>query len=138
MACVSMPCVSADPVAQGEGGGEGEQAENGGEKKDVGANEEERDPLSATPPLFHPVIPSSSTISSVAQLDALLRVHIMMAQLHGLGSQMHWDLTMAALAYCSLIWKVCWAMAASAAVRWCTVTAACLCGVVDVCILLQI
>lgn len=100
-----MLCVTADPETKGEGG-EGE-GEGGGEKReDSGGLQEERDLQSATPSLSHPVVPSRSTMSSVTQLEALLRVHIMMAQLHGLGSQSHWDLSMAALAYCSLIWQV--------------------------------
>ena len=57
--------------------------------------------------LSHPVVPSPSTISDVAQLEVLMRVNVMMSQLHGAGSQPHWDLSLAALAYCSLIWKVC-------------------------------
>lgn len=101
-----VPCmlyVTADPETK-DGGGEGDkgEGESGGEKRE--GIQEERDLLSATHP--HPVVPSCSTMSSVSQLEALLRVHVMMAQLHGLGSQPHWDLSMAALAYCSLIWKV--------------------------------
>ena len=63
-------------------------------------------PPSPTFVLSDPVIPSLSTVTGVAQLEALLRVNIMMSRLHGVGTQEHWDLTLAAVAYCSLIWKV--------------------------------
>lgn len=92
----------ADPGAEGEGG-ESDKDEAGEEKREDSAGQ---DLLSATPPPSDPVVPSSSTITSITQLEALMRVHLMMAQLHGLGSQLHFDLSMAALAYCSLIWKV--------------------------------
>ena len=75
-------------------------------KREDSEGQEEHDLPSTTPLSLDPVVPSCSTVSSVAQLEALLRVHIMMAELHGLGSQLHFDLSVAALAYCSLIWKV--------------------------------
>ncbi len=52
-------------------------------------------------------LPTRSYSSSVMLLEALLRVHVMMAQLQGKGSDdTHWDLCAAALAYCSKIWNV--------------------------------
>jgi hypothetical protein len=90
-------------MGEGDEGDKPAEGETGrGKRKGSG---QDSDLESATP---RPVIPSCSTVSSVAQLEALLRVHIMMAQLHGLGSQLHFDLSMSALAYCSLIWKVCY------------------------------
>ena len=85
----------------GESGGEEGGGGGGGEKGTVGGTGHTSPPLSATP-----VIPSSTTMFSVLQLECLMRVHMMMAQLHGVGSQPHWDLTMAALGYCTIIWKV--------------------------------
>lgn len=79
-------------------GGEGE----GGEEN-AGGKEEGREDKSAPP--SRPLSPSLSGITSVAQLEALMRVHIMMAQVHGPGSQEHWDHSMTALACCSLVWK---------------------------------
>lgn len=43
---------------------------------------------------------------NIAQLELLLRVHVMMAELQGLGSDGHWEACMAAIGYCQLIWKV--------------------------------
>ena len=43
---------------------------------------------------------------SVRVLDKVMRVHVMMAQMHGRGSRGHRESCLAALAYCSLIWKV--------------------------------
>lgn len=56
--------------------------------------------------LSNPVLPSHSSLCDVAQLEALMRVQVMMAQLHGAGMQAHWDLCVGAVAYCSLMWKV--------------------------------
>lgn len=75
--------------------------EGGGGEEDPGSGGHASPPLSA-----NPVIPSATTIFSVLQLEALMRVHVMMAQLYSTGSQAHWDLTMAALGYCTIIWKV--------------------------------
>ncbi len=89
----------SEPVGEegggGGGGGGGEQGEA------VSGSEHASPPLSA-----NPVIPSASTMFSVLQVESLMRVHIMMAQLHGTGTQAHWDLTMAALGYCTIMWKV--------------------------------
>ena len=49
---------------------------------------------------------ASSSSSSIVQLEAMLRMHMMMLQLQGADSQAHWELSIAATAYCSLIWKV--------------------------------
>lgn len=80
----------------GEGEGAGDKLGGGG------GTEEGRHIIAPS----HLVVPLPSTICNVAQLDTLLRIHVMMSQLHGIGSQEHWDLSVAALAYCSLIWKV--------------------------------
>ena len=90
----------------GGGGNVESEAKHGENKVD---DEEAMDKDKGTAGYIAP-LPSSSpeSISSVVQLEFLLRVHVMLAQLHGTGSQIHCDLCIAALAYCSLIWKV-WA-----------------------------
>lgn len=112
-------CVADDLDGEGEAKvevGEGKKpiSASSGRTKVESPHTNTNSPMPPPPPgsapprvLSHPVVPSPSTISDVAQLEVLVRVSVMMSQLHGAGSQPHWDLTLAALAYCSLIWKVC-------------------------------
>ena len=52
------------------------------------------------------VVTPAASIDSIAQLELLLRVHVMMSELHGEGSEGHWETCVAAAGYCSLVWKV--------------------------------
>ena len=52
-------------------------------------------------------LPSDASALSIRQLEALMRVHIMMSRLLMKGSRAHKELTQLALALCIQIWKVC-------------------------------
>ena len=45
-------------------------------------------------------------VTSVSVMEKAVQVYVIMAQLHGRGSQGHRESCLAALAYCCLIWKV--------------------------------
>ena len=92
-----------DDLEGGEGGDIG-FGDIDGEEGAMGGGGTEEGVIASSP--SHLSFPLPSTICNVTQLDTLLRIHVMMSQLHGIGSQEHWDLSVAALAYCSLIWKV--------------------------------
>jgi len=47
---------------------------------------------------------------NLCQLELLLRVHVMMAELQGEGSNGHREACVAATGYCYFIWKVCWVL----------------------------
>lgn len=47
-----------------------------------------------------------SNIENICQLEALMRVHVMMSLLHGKGSSGHKQLSIAALGFCFQMWKV--------------------------------
>ena len=61
-------------------------------------------PDPSSPALDSPSPPTLPT--SVRHLEALVRVHVMMAELCGRGSAQHQSLCLAALGYCYRIWKV--------------------------------
>ena len=56
-------------------------------------------------------LPGDASALSLRQLEALMRVHVMMSLLRIKGSRAHKELTHLALALCMQIWKVCLVLA---------------------------
>jgi uncharacterized phosphosugar-binding protein len=51
-------------------------------------------------------VPTAAGSLSLQQLEVLMRVHVMMSQLHRKGSCSHKQLSVAALGFCFQMWKV--------------------------------
>ena len=59
----------------------------------------------------HAQLPALPNVMNILQLEALMRVHVMMSVLHVKGSSGHRQCSIAALAFCFQMWKVCLAIA---------------------------
>lgn len=62
--------------------------------------------LASHPPHSPSTPPTLTSPTSVRQLEALVRVHVMMVEVCGRGAPQHQTLCLSALGYCCHIWKV--------------------------------
>lgn len=62
--------------------------------------------LGSLPPHSPSTPPTLTSPTSVRQLEALVRVHVMMVEVCGRGAPQHQTLCLSALGYCCHIWKV--------------------------------